>query len=74
MFANKTIPAVGASIGIERIFSILENKMKDIRAIDTKVVIATVGPDMVNHKLKLLNRLWEAGIESETVYQVKPKP
>jgi len=28
MFAGKTIPAVGGSIGIERIFSILEEKAK----------------------------------------------
>jgi len=28
MFSNKTIPAVGVSIGIERIFNILEEKMK----------------------------------------------
>ena len=48
MFANKSIPAVGASIGIERIFSLVESKLSNIRAIDTKVVVATVGPDMVN--------------------------
>ena len=30
MFSNKQIPAVGVSIGIERIFNILEEKSKDI--------------------------------------------
>jgi len=74
MFANKSIPVVGASIGIERVFSILETKMKNIRSTDTKVIVATVGSDMVHHKLKLLNMLWSHGIPSETVYSTKPKP
>jgi histidyl-tRNA synthetase len=29
MFSGKQIPAVGVSIGIERVFSILEEKCKD---------------------------------------------
>jgi histidyl-tRNA synthetase len=28
MFSNKSVPAVGVSIGIERVFNILEEKMK----------------------------------------------
>lgn len=38
MFSNKGIPAVGVSVGIERIFSILEEKAKNdptIRATET---------------------------------------
>jgi histidyl-tRNA synthetase len=38
MFSNRNIPAVGVSIGIERIFSILEDKYKNdttIRATET---------------------------------------
>jgi histidyl-tRNA synthetase len=43
MFSNKSIPAVGVSVGIERIFSILEEKAKNdptIRATETQILIA----------------------------------
>jgi histidyl-tRNA synthetase len=38
MFSNKEIPSVGGSIGIERIFELLEKKYKDsnsVRATET---------------------------------------
>ena len=77
MFSNKPIPAVGASIGIERIFTILEQQLKNdtsIRQNQTEIVVATIGGGMVFHKLKLLNELWENGIKAETIYNEKPKP
>ncbi len=43
MFSGKNIPAVGVSIGIERIFAILERKaeeQKQIRATKTNILIA----------------------------------
>jgi histidyl-tRNA synthetase len=43
MFSTKSIPAVGVSIGIERIFSILEAKAKgdpSIRSVETQILIA----------------------------------
>jgi histidyl-tRNA synthetase len=49
MFSGKAIPAVGVSIGIERIFSILEEKMKNdltIRPTETQILIASIGKDM----------------------------
>ena len=43
MFSNKSIPAVGVSVGIERIFAILEEKAKNdptIRATETQILVA----------------------------------
>ena len=43
MFSGKNIPAVGVSIGIERIFAILERKAeedKKIRATKTHILVA----------------------------------
>jgi histidyl-tRNA synthetase len=43
MFSNKPIPAVGVSIGIERVFAILEEKSKDdytVRETETQILIA----------------------------------
>lgn len=38
MYSNKSVPAIGVSIGIERVFAILERKLKDdptVRANET---------------------------------------
>jgi histidyl-tRNA synthetase len=43
MFSNKPVPSVGVSIGIERVFAILEEKCKDdftVRATETQIFIA----------------------------------
>jgi len=42
MFSGKQIPAVGVSIGIERVFAILEEKLKKdstVRPIETQIYI-----------------------------------
>ena len=77
MFTNKQIPSVGASIGIERIFGILEEKAKNdqnIRQNQTEVFIATVGPGMVVPKMILASELWKQDIKAEFLYNAKPKP
>lgn len=73
MFASKQIPAVGASIGIERILAILENKAQQ-RASPTQVLVATIGQGMVHYKMTLLNRLWCQQVRAETVFNIKPSP
>jgi len=43
MFSGKQIPAIGVSIGIERVFSILEEKAlkeQNVRATRTQVMVA----------------------------------
>jgi histidyl-tRNA synthetase len=46
MFSGKAIPSVGGSIGIERIFNILEEKLSNdpkIRPNNSLVLVCTVG-------------------------------
>jgi len=77
MFSNKDIPAVGVSIGIERLFAILEEKYKDdpkIRCSQTEVLIASIGSGMVGHRLSLCATLWKEQINTETLYNENPKP
>ena len=77
MFSSKQIPAVGVSIGIERVFNILEEKTKNdsqIRQNQTEVMVATIGGGMLPHKLRLVNELWEQNIKTEMIYNEKPKP
>ena len=76
MFSGKQIPAVGVSIGIERIFNILEEKYKDspdIRSVETEVFVAAIGKNLTKERFKVLNELWENGINSEILYNENPR-
>ena len=71
MFSNKPIPAVGVSIGIERVFAILEEKSKDdytVRETETQIMIAQIGKNLIGERMKILNDLWSLGVKAETVY------
>lgn len=72
MFSGKDIPAIGVSIGIERIFVILEERAKqdqNVRATKTQVLVASLGKGMTKERFRICNILWEAGIKAETMYK-----
>jgi histidyl-tRNA synthetase len=76
MFSGKQIPAVGVSIGIERIFNILEEKYKDspdIRSCETEVFVAVIGKNLTKERFKVLNDLWDHGIKAEILYNENPR-
>lgn len=77
MFGSKSLPAVGISIGIERIFAILEEVYKNdpsVRASQTEVLVAAVGKSNITvERMKLLNELWEVGIKAEILYNDVPR-
>jgi histidyl-tRNA synthetase len=76
MFSGKQIPAVGVSIGIERIFNILEEKYKDspdIRSVETEVFVAVIGKNLTKERFKVLTDLWDHGIKAEILYNENPR-
>ena len=77
MFSSKALPSVGISIGVERIFSIIEEKLskdKTVRPIETEVLVASVGKKNLSiERLKILNELWSEGIKAEMLYQETPR-
>ncbi len=76
MFSGKQIPSVGVSIGIERVFAILEEKFKNdksVRATETQIYVAQIGKNLVAERLKVCNELWSLGIKAETSYVDNPK-
>ena len=76
MFSGKQIPAVGVSIGIERVFAILEEKCKGdntIRPTETQIFIGQLGKNLIQERFKIMNDLWALGIKCETLYQENPK-
>lgn len=76
MFSGKVVPAVGVSIGIERVFAILEEKAKSeaIRATKTQILVAQIGKKTTPERMKILGELWRAGLAAETLYVDNPKP
>lgn len=75
IFSAQKIPAVGVSIGIERIFSLFEEKfLGEYRSTKTQVLVCSIGKGLVEEKLKLLRELWKNGVAAETLYDENPKP
>ncbi|NXE84212.1 SYHC protein, partial [Cochlearius cochlearius] len=74
---GRKVPCVGVSIGIERIFSILEQRMKasgeKVRTTETQVLVATPQKHFLAVRLKLISELWDAGIKAEMLYKKDPK-
>ncbi|XP_074740105.1 histidine--tRNA ligase, cytoplasmic-like isoform X1 [Strix uralensis] len=74
---GRKVPCVGVSIGIERIFSILEQRVEasgeKVRTTETQVLVATPHKHLIAARLKLISELWDAGIKAEMLYKKDPK-
>ncbi|GAB4861185.1 hypothetical protein Ancab_036342 [Ancistrocladus abbreviatus] len=68
MFGTKQVPAVGVSLGIERVFAIMEQIQKDqkqvIRANETQVLVSIIG-DELPLAAELVSELWSAKFKAE---------
>ncbi|KAI3980664.1 hypothetical protein MKX01_025229 [Papaver californicum] len=69
MFGMNQVPAVGVSLGIERVFYIMEQQLKNdanhsIRATETEVLVSIFGDDK-RQAVKLASELWGAKIKAE---------
>ncbi|XP_013782212.1 histidine--tRNA ligase, cytoplasmic isoform X2 [Limulus polyphemus] len=79
MFDSKqrNVPCVGISIGIERIFSIIEARAQveheKLRTTETEVFVASAQKKMTEERMKICKELWDAGIKTEQSYKVNPK-
>jgi histidyl-tRNA synthetase len=63
---GQATPAVGISVGIERLVTLIEERQSAQKKTDTKVVIAAVKPEFYKHSLQLAAGFREAGIACET--------
>ncbi|XP_066479247.1 histidine--tRNA ligase, cytoplasmic [Tiliqua scincoides] len=74
---GRKVPCVGVSIGIERIFSIMEQKLEaseeKIRTTETQVLVASAQKKLLEERLKLISELWDSGIKAEMLYKKNPK-
>eukprot|EP01119_Soliformovum_irregulare_P000115 TRINITY_DN1009_c0_g1_i1.p1 TRINITY_DN1009_c0_g1~~TRINITY_DN1009_c0_g1_i1.p1 ORF type:complete len:491 (+),score=177.68 TRINITY_DN1009_c0_g1_i1:339-1811(+) len=71
------LPAVGISIGIERVFTIMENRAKKskvvVRETDTEVFVASIDKGQLANRMKICAELWKAGIKAEFLHKANPK-
>lgn len=74
MFSGKDVPCIGVSIGIERVFAILEEKMQDkVRATTTQVMVAQIGKNLTTERFQIMRELWAGNIAAEMLYNDNPK-
>ncbi|OMO62504.1 Anticodon-binding protein [Corchorus capsularis] len=75
-FGTKQVPAVGVSLGIERILTIMEDQAQNqnlaVRATETQVLVAVIGDNNeLSLAAELVSELWDADIKAE--YKVHKK-
>uniref|UniRef100_A0A8D2JQU6 Histidine--tRNA ligase, cytoplasmic n=1 Tax=Sciurus vulgaris TaxID=55149 RepID=A0A8D2JQU6_SCIVU len=74
---GRKVPCVGLSIGVERIFSIVEQRLEaleeKVRTTETQVLVASAQKKLLEERLKLVSELWDAGIKAELLYKKNPK-
>lgn len=74
---GKQVPCVGVSIGVERVFAILEAKnaanQTKMRTNDVQVYIASAHKGLHEKRLEILSTLWDGGIKAEHSYKTNPK-
>merc|ERR1719309_1543552 len=74
---GRSVPCVGVSIGIERLFSIMEaNLAKDggkVKTVDTQVYVISAQKNLMEDRMHVVNELWAGNIRTEHSYKKNPK-
>ena len=74
MFSGKQVPAVGVSLGIERVFALIE-KLKSSQGVheaDTQIYIASIAEDYTKERYELASKFWQANIPTEIFPKARP--
>lgn len=64
---HKQVPCVGVSIGVERIFAVLEAKLlaekQKTRTTEVEVYVASAQKNLLEQRMKICRELWDHGIK-----------
>lgn len=74
--SNQQIPCVGVSIGIERIFGLLQTHAENngtLKKATTQVFVCSTTKNLISERLSLCKLLWSANIRAETTQTLNPK-
>ncbi|KAJ2559356.1 Cytoplasmic and mitochondrial histidine tRNA synthetase [Coemansia sp. RSA 1933] len=71
---ESNVPCVGISFGVERIFSIIWNKMQaqTIKSNRTAVYVISVRDGLLEERMRIAAELWDNDIPAEFTYKTKP--
>ena len=76
------VPCVGVSVGVERVFSILMQRIRDaqargertaVRQKEVEVFVMSMGDGLLLERMQVCKMLWDSGIKAEFLYKKKPK-
>jgi len=74
---GRSVPCVGVSIGIERLFSIMEanlaKKNEKARTVDTQVFVISAQKNLAEERMKVVQELWSGDVRTEHSYKKNPK-
>ncbi|XP_037087115.1 histidine--tRNA ligase, cytoplasmic-like isoform X2 [Pollicipes pollicipes] len=74
---GRSVPCVGVSIGIERVFALMEARADAAagrtRTTDTEVYVCSAQKGLLDERMKLLTMLWDADVKAEQSYKKNPK-
>lgn len=77
MYGKKDVPAIGFSVGVERLFTIMEEQVKQgqhqARATQTAVLVCAVDKNQLPERMRIVAELWKAGIAAEVIPRLNPK-
>eukprot|EP01100_Stratorugosa_tubuloviscum_P009814 TRINITY_DN412_c0_g1_i1.p1 TRINITY_DN412_c0_g1~~TRINITY_DN412_c0_g1_i1.p1 ORF type:complete len:538 (+),score=279.13 TRINITY_DN412_c0_g1_i1:96-1709(+) len=74
IFGGEDIPAVGFSIGIERILTIMEQRSREqVRACETEVFVVSIDKGLVRQRMEICRDLWANDIKAEMLAKKDPK-
>lgn len=73
MFSGRSVPAVGFSVGIERILAAIEERVDGFRSKATQVMVCSIGKVPPEERYRIAALLWDAGIAAELEYKQEPK-
>ena len=69
-------PCVGVSIGIERVFTILEKKAEAAKVLQSSIItayVASIGAGLIDKRMRIAKLLWSANISAEYSHLDNPK-
>ncbi|TKR61869.1 hypothetical protein L596_028922 [Steinernema carpocapsae] len=68
-----SVPCVGLSIGIERIFALLQKRQENPKTITTEVFVASPQKNLLKERMAVCGKLWNAGISAQFEYKNNSK-
>lgn len=72
---RSNVPCVGVSIGVERVYAILNARaaQQKARSKETDVFVLALGGGLLPERMRFAKMLWDAGIRAEFAFKNKPK-